>query len=34
VAGAEALPVLTVPGNLGKPDTLLRLWRQLESAGA
>lgn len=30
VAGALELPVVTLPGNLGSDDTLLRLWRLLE----
>jgi uncharacterized protein YgbK (DUF1537 family) len=29
--GIEALPVVTVPGNLGEADTLVRLWQRLES---
>jgi uncharacterized protein YgbK (DUF1537 family) len=28
--GIEALPVVTVPGNLGEPDALRRLWQHLE----
>ena len=28
--GIEALPVVTVPGNLGEPNTLVRLWQRLE----
>jgi len=31
--GIEALPLVTVPGNLGAADTLLRLWRSLEGLG-
>ena len=28
--GIEALPLVTVPGNLGEADTLVRLWQRLE----
>jgi len=28
--GIEALPLVTVPGNLGESDTLVRLWQRLE----
>lgn len=31
-AGALALPVVTVPGNLGEPDTLVRLWQRMEGS--
>jgi len=30
VEGIEALPLVTVPGNLGEADTLVRLWQRLE----
>ena len=30
VEGIEALPLVTVPGNLGEADTLVRLWQLLE----
>jgi uncharacterized protein YgbK (DUF1537 family) len=29
--GAAGLPVLTMPGNLGGPDTLLEAWRRMEA---
>ena len=32
VPGALDLPVVTLPGNLGSADTLVRLWRLLEGA--
>jgi len=33
VEGIKALPLVTVPGNLGDPDTLVRLRRWLEGGG-
>ncbi|MFM7268652.1 MAG: four-carbon acid sugar kinase family protein [Cyanobium sp.] len=30
--GALGLPVVTLPGNLGDPDTLVRLWQRLEGS--
>jgi uncharacterized protein YgbK (DUF1537 family) len=32
VAGAQGLPVLTFPGNLGEADTLAEAWQWMEGA--
>jgi uncharacterized protein YgbK (DUF1537 family) len=32
LAGAEGLPVLTFPGNLGEADTLVEAWHRMEAA--
>ena len=34
LAGPEALPVLTFPGNLGDPETLHQAWRRMEDAAS
>jgi uncharacterized protein YgbK (DUF1537 family) len=34
LAGPDALPVLTFPGNLGDAETLWQAWQRMEAAGA
>ena len=34
LAGSDALPVLTFPGNLGEPATLHEAWRRMEAVGS
>ena len=34
LAGPDALPLLTFPGNLGEPGTLHEAWRRMEDGGS